>query len=54
MSEDDVKAWMRAAKAGDIDPVVERIGELSGLGGGDDQAQKEAAKAIYESFRDES
>lgn len=46
MTEDDVAEWMKVTHAGELEPVVEKISELSGLGEG---ADKEAMST----FRDE-
>lgn len=47
MTEAEVKVWQKVDVSGEIDPVTQRIGELSGMIRG---ADKEA----YKSVRDES
>lgn len=45
LTEDEVKQWQKAAPANEIDPVMAKISELSGL-------DKGAGKAAMRSFRD--
>ena len=47
MTEDEVAQWQKASPASEIQPVVLKINELSGLG-------KEAPKEAFQDFRDES
>lgn len=47
MTEDDVKQWQRVSAGGELNPVTERIGQLSGMMPGAD-------KDAYKSVRDES
>lgn len=43
MTEDEVRQWQQAAPAGELDPVVARVQELSGMVEG---AQKAAYKSV--------
>lgn len=43
MNEDDVKTWQRNSPAGELEPVVDKIRELSGLGEG---AQKSGVQDV--------
>lgn len=43
MTEDDVKQWQRVSVGGELNPVTERIGQLSGMMPG---ADKEAYKSV--------
>jgi alanine racemase len=45
MSEDEVTAWQKASPAGEIEPVVNKIAELSGM-------LEDAGKAAYKSDGD--
>jgi hypothetical protein len=47
MTPKEVKAWQDKAPAGELDQVMDKITELSGLG-------PDAGKAAYKSVRDES
>lgn len=47
LTEDDVRQWQKASPAGELEPVTEKIAELSGMKPG---ADKEA----YKSFRDDA
>ena len=44
LTEDEVARWLRAASYGELEPVVARIGELSGLM--DDSAKKAVEELI--------
>ncbi|MFJ8685056.1 hypothetical protein [Micromonospora wenchangensis] len=47
MTEDEVGQWQKAAPPGEIQPVLARVNELSGIG-------QSAAKEAYKSVPDES
>lgn len=47
MSEGDVERWQQSAPAGEIQPIVAKVNELSGIG-------RDAQKEAYKSLRDES
>lgn len=46
MTEEDVKRWQNASRAGEIQPVIAKVNELSGIG-------KDAQKEAYKSLREE-
>ena len=43
LTEDEVAAWQKASPAGEMEPLAERIAELSGMKSG---AHKEAYKSV--------
>lgn len=47
MTEDEVRQWQRSSPAGEMEAVVDKISELSGL-------NKGAEKQAMQSFRDDS
>jgi hypothetical protein len=46
LTETDVGRWQEASPAGEMEPLINRIEHLSGIG-------REVEKGAYESFRDE-